>query len=222
MYAGDNDDRIPPNDVAANYDRDRNWVRGKLDLNNHPDNTNTVFLTDSLLASYGASSLGIWKCPGDKSTSKHGGKVYPRVRSVSMNAYFNFNDFCISAARRKVSGSTQAVSQNRRHDRSFTLGIWVVIDERESISNGHFMNCMDGIYPRNPSQFGWINWPANYPTTVPADSTLPMAILRFTSGSILERHRQKEKLCRATCSNPSRTPNNEDSYWLGVRTTALR
>ena len=87
MYAGDNDDRIPPNDAAANYDRDRNWVRGSLDLNNHPDNTNTVFLTDSLLGSYVSYSLGVWKCPGDNSTSTHGGQVYPRVRSRAMNAY---------------------------------------------------------------------------------------------------------------------------------------
>src|SRR6188474_3057362 len=70
VYAGDNDDRVVPNDNFATHDRDRNWVRGKLDLDNHPDNTNTLFLTDSLLASYGASSLGLWKCPGDKSTSK--------------------------------------------------------------------------------------------------------------------------------------------------------
>src|SRR6187431_1433495 len=48
MYAGDNDDRVVPNDNNATYDRDRNWVRGSLDLNNSPDNTNTVFLTDSL------------------------------------------------------------------------------------------------------------------------------------------------------------------------------
>jgi len=89
MYAGDNEDRVPPNDVNANYDRDRNWVRGKLNLNNSPDNTNTLFLTDSLLACYVNSSLAVWKCPGDKSRSSHGGKVYPRVRSVSMNAYFN-------------------------------------------------------------------------------------------------------------------------------------
>src|SRR5262245_6089389 len=79
MYAGDNDDRVVPNDVDP-YDRNRNWVRGFLKLESFSDNTNTVFLTDSLLAPFGASSLGIWKCPGDKSTSKHGGKVYPRVR----------------------------------------------------------------------------------------------------------------------------------------------
>src|SRR6187455_2110669 len=84
IYAGDNDDRVVPNQVFATYDRDRNWVRGSLDLNNSPDNTNTVFLTDSLLAPYGASTLGIWKCPGDQSTSTHGGRVYPRVRSIAM------------------------------------------------------------------------------------------------------------------------------------------
>ena len=61
MYAGDNDDRVVPNDVFAPYDRDRNWVRGKLDLNNSPDNTNNVFLTDSLLGSYVSYSLGVWK-----------------------------------------------------------------------------------------------------------------------------------------------------------------
>src|SRR5438876_1190980 len=45
MYGEENADRIPPNDIDATYDRDRNWVRGRLDLNNSPDNTNPVFLT---------------------------------------------------------------------------------------------------------------------------------------------------------------------------------
>ena len=89
MYAGDNDDRIPPNNNFALYDRERNWVRGKLDLINSSDNTNTVFLTDSLLGPYVNYSLGVWKCPGDKSTSAFRGKVYPRVRSIAMNAYLN-------------------------------------------------------------------------------------------------------------------------------------
>src|SRR5688572_8810945 len=64
MYAADNHDWVAPNDILSPYDRDRNWARGRLDLNNISDNTNTVFLTDSLLASYVNSSLGVWKCPG--------------------------------------------------------------------------------------------------------------------------------------------------------------
>src|SRR5437763_961652 len=81
MYADDNNDRIPPNNLNAT-DPSQTWVRGWLDYaTSVPDNTNTVFLKTSHLWPY-HQSLGVWKCPADKSTSKHGGKVYPRVRSV--------------------------------------------------------------------------------------------------------------------------------------------
>jgi hypothetical protein len=56
--AGDNNDWVAPNDNFAPYNRDRNWVQGLLDLNNISDNTNTVFLTDTLLASYVGAVLG--------------------------------------------------------------------------------------------------------------------------------------------------------------------
>jgi prepilin-type N-terminal cleavage/methylation domain-containing protein len=88
MYADDNNDRIPPNNLNA-ADPTKTWVRGWLDYSFPvPDNTNTVFLMTSHLWPC-HRSLGVWKCPADKSTSKHGGKVYPRVRSVSMNNWLN-------------------------------------------------------------------------------------------------------------------------------------
>ena len=34
-------------------------------------------------------SLGIWKCPADKSTSRHGRRELPRVRSIAMNGFLN-------------------------------------------------------------------------------------------------------------------------------------
>jgi len=219
MYAGDNDDRVVPNDSDP-YDRNRNWVRGWLDLKNSPDNTNTIFLTDSLLASYGASSLGIWKCPGDKSTSKHGGKVYPRVRSVSMNPYFN--DFDYPPPDSKFPGPHKLFRKIGDMTDPSPSGIWVVIDEREeSINNGHFMNCMDGIYPRNPSQFGWINWPANYHNGASG--------LNFGDGhSEIRKWRDlrttppKGKAVSGINLVSIPSPKNEDAYWLGVRTTGLR
>jgi prepilin-type N-terminal cleavage/methylation domain-containing protein len=217
IYAGDNDDRVVPNDNFATYDRDRNWVRGSLDLNNSPDNTNTVFLTDSLLASYGASSLGLWKCPGDKSTSKHGGKVYPRVRSIAMNGYFNpyaYPDPPVFPGPFKLFGKIGDIPN--------PVGIWVVIDEREdSINNGHLIMCMDGIYPRNASQFGWINWPANYHNGASG--------LNFADGhSEIRKWRDprttppKGKAKSGDFFNPIRSANNEDAYWLGIRSTVLR
>ncbi len=219
MYAGDNDDRVAPNDILAPHDRARNWVRGELDLKNHPDNTNTVFLTDSLLASYGASSLGIWKCPGDKSTSKHGGKVYPRVRSIAMNSFLNSYPYPEDGA---FPGPFKQLVKIGDMTQPAPSGTWVLIDEREeSIDNGRFGACMDGIYPRNPSQFGCLNWPANYHNGASG--------LNFADGhSEIRKWRDprttppKGKVVLGDFFNPIHTPNNEDSYWLGVRTTALR
>jgi len=216
MYAGDNDDRVVPNDNFAIYDRDRNWVRGRLDLDNHPDNTNTLFLTDSLLASYGASALGVWKCPGDKSTSKHGGKVYPRVKSIAMNGYFNpyepeYPE--LLPGRFTLFGKIGHIIN--------PAGIWVLIDERpESINNGHFVPCMDGIYPRNPSQFGLCNLPATYHNGASG--------LNFADGhSEIRKWRDPRttppgKALVGGLTSPIASAKNEDAYWLGQRSTVLK
>ena len=217
MYAGENNDRVVPNDVYAPRDRDRTWVRGILDLLNHPDNTNTVFLTDSLLGPYVSHSLGVWKCPSDQSTSTHGGRVYPRVRSIAMNSYFNpyaYPDPLFFPGALRLFGRTG--------DIPVPSGIWVIIDERpESINNGHFGHCMEGVYPRDPSKFGWINWPANYHNGACG--------LNFADGhSEIRNWRDprttppKGKAVPGSFDAPLRSTNNEDSYWLGVRSTVLR
>ena len=213
MYAGDNGDRIPPNDSFATYDRDRNWVRGWLDLNSSRDNVNTVFLTDSLLVPYVSYSLGVWKCPGDNSTSTFRGKVYPRVRSIAMNAYLNPIE---------LPGPFRLLVKIGAMTDPSPSGIWVVIDERpESINNAHFGHCMEGIYPRNPLQFGWINWPANYHNGASG--------LTFADGhSEVRKWRDprttppKGQAVAGFFDASIRTPNNEDAYWLGARTTVLR
>ena len=99
-------------------------------------------------------------------------------------------------------------------------GIWVVIEEREeSINNCLFAPDMDGIYPHDPSQFGWVNWPANYHNGASG--------LFFADGHA-EIHKwldprttpPKGKALAVLQSNPVRTCNDPDAYWLGVRTTA--
>src|SRR5262249_37932649 len=90
MYAGDYDDRVAPNPAWDVGDPRVAWVQGVLTyISPSPDNTNTVYLKKSLLWN---GSLEVWRCPGDRSTSKHGGIIYPRVRSVSMNCYMNNPD----------------------------------------------------------------------------------------------------------------------------------
>ena len=98
MYAEDNEEGIPPNYASSGPGQiDTNtWVLGWLNNgfnDNLPDNTNTLYLTESLLAPYLARSIGIWRCPGDKSTAPYGfqGNLFrlPRVRSYSMNMFLN-------------------------------------------------------------------------------------------------------------------------------------
>ena len=87
MYTDDNDDKLVPNAIYST--RFNSWVQGWLNYaQSVPDNTNTVYLMQSHLWPY-HRSLGIWKCPADMSTSRHGGKQLPRVRSISMNGFLN-------------------------------------------------------------------------------------------------------------------------------------
>ena len=153
LYCDDNNDRVPPNDRLNEYDPTGTWVRGSLDLNNSPDNTNTVFITTSHLWRYN-QSLGIWKCPSDNSTSKHGSKIYPRVRSVSMNTWFSNTYGESGQGIYKVFWKTA--------DMQSPSGIFLMIDERwESINNAQFTVDMLGFDPSQPAAFLIGSWPAN-------------------------------------------------------------
>jgi prepilin-type N-terminal cleavage/methylation domain-containing protein/prepilin-type processing-associated H-X9-DG protein len=156
MYADDNLDRIPPNNVNAN-DYSQTWVRGWMDYGSPaPDNTNTVYLMRSHLWPY-HGAFGIWRCPADRSMSRHGGRLIPRVRSISMNNWLNAdspwqgqNQYRVF---RKISDMTQPSP----------TGIWVLIDEREDrINNGFFVVSMAGFSPSNPSAYQMVDMPASY------------------------------------------------------------
>ena len=80
---------------------------------------------------------------------------------------------------------------------------------------------MEGIYPRNPPQFGCINWPADYHNGASG--------LNFADGhSEIRKWRDprttppKGKAPPGFFDASIRNPTNEDSYWLGLRSTVLR
>jgi prepilin-type N-terminal cleavage/methylation domain-containing protein len=156
MYADDNADRIPPNNLNAT-DPTRTWVRGWLDYATPvPDNTNTVYLMTSHLWPY-HKSLGIWRCPADKSMSRHGGRLLPRVRSIAMNNWLNSDAPWEGQAQYRVFRKTSDMTQPA------PAGVWVLIDEREDrINNGFFVVSMSGFDPRNLSAIQMIDMPASY------------------------------------------------------------
>ena len=151
LYLGDNNDRVP-----QSYGP-RAWVQGSLDFSGgNASNWNIKDLTNSLLWNYIGKSTAVWKCPADNSTVVVQGQTLPRVRSISMNAWFDSTDVdgfgpgCIiykSASDMRDPGPS---------------GTWVFLDEREdSINDGEFVVGMTG-WPADGSKWKIVDFPASY------------------------------------------------------------
>ncbi len=155
MYTDDHDGRLVPNAVFPT--RNRSWVKGWLNYSQSvPDNTNTVYLMQSRLWPY-HQSIGVWKCPADKSTSRHGGKQLPRVRSISMNGFLNPPALQAWQAGYRPIRKLSDVSGKSLSE------LYVVLDQREDrINNGYFAVDMTGYNPRNPNATRWVDYPASY------------------------------------------------------------
>jgi prepilin-type N-terminal cleavage/methylation domain-containing protein/prepilin-type processing-associated H-X9-DG protein len=211
MYTHDSDDRVPPNLTlqSGTAGVGKTWVSGVLNMSNSTDNTNTFLLEQSLLAPY-CKGFGVWKCPGDKSMSTHGGVTYSRVRSVSMNAWLSTGRLQFSPGYKVI----KKVGDMRDPGPSMT---WILIDEREdSIDDGYFAVDMTG-YPDQPRQILWANYPASYHGNAGG--------LAFADG-----HSEIHKWQDARTMPPlvpgkslsvvsDASPNNKDLIWLQQRTT---
>ncbi|KAB2660705.1 MAG: type II secretion system protein [Verrucomicrobia bacterium] len=96
MYADDHSDNLVWNELSSDG---AGWVRGVLDYNpGNSHNTNLANLRDpnyAKLAPY-TQSVGIYKCPGDRSYVTSAGKRWPRVRSLSLSQAMNSRDDWLS------------------------------------------------------------------------------------------------------------------------------
>jgi prepilin-type N-terminal cleavage/methylation domain-containing protein len=168
-YSHDNEDRIPPNngDKQAGYNPaispyfPLTWCAGFMNNSTPvPDNTNTLYLTASHLWPY-HKNLAVWRCPADKSTSRFGGRTYPRVRSMSMSCWLNKGQSQADAWRGQVmykiirrTGDMVAPGPGKT---------WILIDEREDgINDAMFCVNMWGADPVETSALMMGDYPANY------------------------------------------------------------
>ena len=167
MYTDDNEDLIP----AASDPREARfpsrfppvapaWVNGLMDYdpanrsNWDPDHD----IRKSLLWPYTGASLGIWRCPGDRSTIEVQGRRLPRVRSYSMNFYVGGWD------QRPYDPRFQVYSQLDLINDPGPSQIFVFLDMREdSINYSNFITEMNG-WPDDPAQyrFAQYDYPAAY------------------------------------------------------------
>ena len=151
LYVDDNLDRVPQSYGA------KAWVQGNLDFSSNPSNWDiNQDIKKSVLWPYCGNAAGIWKCPADKSTVLYKGVIYPRVRSISMDAWFDSEDVSSFGSGFRIY---KKMSDLTDPGPSMT---WVFLDEREdSINDGEFVVGMTG-YPDQPTQWKIVDFPASY------------------------------------------------------------
>ena len=221
LYAGDNDDRIPPNysnQDAGRYPGTASWVSGYMTYETIPDDapwysdcTNTSKLVPGEYGSIGGyiKSPKIYKCPADKSWILLGGARHPRVRSVAMNDYMNslnLVDGMESYVFRKTT-DIKVPPPSRT---------WVFIDVHEdSISSGYFSVAM--THPSSP-------WVPHHWGSFPGSRHNGAATLSFADGHV-EIKKWLDPLTRKPVERKrlyAVIEENADAAWLQERTTSLK
>ena len=147
MYADDNGDRLVPNGDGGT----EGWVGGWLPTLEDATNINLLKPPLGKLWPYN-NSLGIYKCPADRSTVMIGRATLPRVRSVAMNGNMNGASWYTA----KINDKFFTYRKFHQIVRPSPSQAFVFLDEHpESIDDGYFLVWMD-------LKGAWGNWPANY------------------------------------------------------------
>ncbi len=209
FYVDDNNENLI---FSYNPGNPAEWVHGSLDFSgSNPSNWNiTNDIMKSPLWTYGANNANLWKCPADRSQVKVGTTMRPRVRSMSMDAWFNSTDVANFGGGFRIYKKMSDLI-----DPGPTM-TWVLMDEREdSINDGELCVGMTG-YPDKPQSWMLVDYPASYHNGA--------AGLSFADGHA-EIHKWKDPrttpLLRrgGELSLNVSSPNNQDMLWLMDRST---
>jgi len=230
LYADAHNDRVAPN-INDTRDPQLSWVAGWLTLDNgdnagHPgpnntDNTNLVFLKNSLLAPYTGGSLGVWKCPADQVLSSIAGQRYAHVRTVSMNCWVGDYDVRTGEDNLGPMSSFKIIKKISDLIEPPPVKTYILLDERaDSIGNGYFLLLMDG-FPDKPSARSIVDYPSNNHNGAGG--------FNFGDGHAEIRHWQDARTQPPSLRDihlavwpPKSSPNNADIAWLQDRATGKK
>lgn len=216
LYADDNDDRIPyAYAERPNQHYPYAWVHG--DMDNAAQNWDIEHLRSGAIWRYTGNSAQIYKCPADNSTARatsgtDRGKIVPRVRSVSMNAWVGGDE-----GKHTWFGGPEWRMYLKTSDMvdPGPSQTWVLLDEREdSINDAFFVVQMAG-YP-NPSSTYMVDYPASYHNGAAgfAFGDGHSEIHKWLDPRTKPSLRKGQKLA---LNQPQ--PNNRDVIWLQDNTT---
>ena len=146
IYADDNEDLLVNNyGIQETLLRQENWVNNMEDWLQSDGNTNVAGLFTGKLSPYLHNSIGVFKCPSDRSVAQNG----PRIRSMSMNSMVG------DPGELTNRFNPQFVQFFRLSDIPNPTMIYVFLDEHpDTINDGFFMNRWE--------DYRWGNLPASY------------------------------------------------------------
>lgn len=219
LYAGDNNESLPTSGYTRPLEKTA-WIDGWLDFNgSNPDNTNTAAMKDparSKFAQY-LTAVEVYKCPADLSTVKAGGKIYPRVRSMSMSQAFGPGDWLDPAG----FGVNPSSHKYRVFPKSSDIVdpspamCWVLLDEHpDSMNAGGFANMM----VESAAAARIIDFPASFHNGA--------AGISFADGHaeirkwVDPRTRPPIKYKDNSLALNVASANNQDMIWLSDRTSS--
>lgn len=215
MYSDDNSERLlyasdnpyDPATIAAT------WVTGYLQWTVQSDPANwdpDHDITKSPMWPYCNKSLGVWKCPADKSAVSVNGEMKPRVRSMSMNLYlggfggWDGHQFLDTAAYKLYFKQSDLADPG-------PAKVFVFLDMRpDSIDIGNFAARMTG-WPDQPPLYGFYDLPG-------FAHHLACGFSLADGHSEMRRWRDERTmpglLPNENVADQFSTPNNQDVAWL--------
>ena len=211
MYSDDNHNLLAPNFDQSLTGIANGWVNGimkwdSLPAPSWPDNTNTTYLTKSLLGPYCNHATGIYKCPGDIVRGQKG----PRVRSYSMNCYLDGG-----STDANITPYLNTYQVFKRYSALIALGpskTWVFTDEQaDSINDGFFFVAMGTT--------SWYDIPAAYHGGNGAFSFADGHAETKNWKDSFVRNRPVIKINASTFIAYPADPNSSDLSWVQQRTT---
>ena len=223
MYADDNNGKLVRNAAFNGIERFRadtgGWIHGWLDFSGvNTDNTNILKLIGeadgqtALFGKYITTPL-VYKCPADPITVKIDGRVYPRVRSLSMNQAIGSG----STASWLPPSNYIVFEKESEVVHPAPVNLLAFLDEHpDSINDAGWAFQMHD--PDRRSQAKLIDIPASYHNGAGS--------LSFADGHA-EIHKWTDPRTRPSIhytNNVSNiaTPNNPDADWLAARVSSRR
>lgn len=230
MYAGDFNDFLPGNDFpwrtlvsSIPIDARANWAPGSMIM---ADGVSLVPLRDpniSQLISY-AKKTDVYKCPADKSKLVRsmsmnsaigtrwydpptiGGVLAPRGREPLEGGHLNGGGYNVAASAVWIKYNKLSMM-----NKPGAANLWLLIDERsDSINDSSFAS------PANPGYL--VDYPASYHNGAGG--------VAFADGHS-EIHKWKDARTKPVLGDADTlvgapSPNNVDTEWLAIRTSALK